>query len=260
MKWSICIPSFNNYTEVYFTVQSLRLHHDMRDKEIVIVDNYGDDCLYDFCKKKGNGTIKYIRDNSIQGVSFAKNKAIENARGEFVLCMDSHIILKQGCFDVDPTGNDFIQGPNISNGFEKIGKEWLPIWRSNMWGIWNYVKPEEMPKEPYDIWATGAGFFATRRDSWLGFNRDFRGFGGETGYIQEKYRKAGRRVVAYPNMQWVHFYVTQGRKIPYPIKTLEKIQNYIIGFTELGLDLEPIKNHFGQLRFDAARLKCSIGS
>ena len=40
MKWSICLPCYKNYTEVWFTVQSLRMHHDMKDKEIVLVDNY----------------------------------------------------------------------------------------------------------------------------------------------------------------------------------------------------------------------------
>ena len=33
MKWSICLPSYNNFTEVYFTVQSLRMYHDLKDTE-----------------------------------------------------------------------------------------------------------------------------------------------------------------------------------------------------------------------------------
>jgi glycosyltransferase involved in cell wall biosynthesis len=259
MHWSICLPAYNNFTEVYFTVQSLRMHHDMRDKEIIVVDNYGkDNRLFDFCKAKGRGVVRYEKATEKTGVSYAKNRAIEIASGEFVLCMDSHILLKQGCFDIDPTGDDFIQGPCVSNGFEKIGREWLPVWRSGMWGTWNYVPFFELPKEPYPIWAIGAGFFATRRASWLGFNPKFSGFGGETGYIQEKYRKAGRRVLSYPNMQWLHFFCTQQRRVPYPLNVIDKVKNYLIGFTELGLDTEPIKRHFGTLRFEAAKLKCNI--
>jgi len=245
MHWSICLPSYNNFTEVYFTIQALRLYHDMKDKEIVVVDNFGDDVLAAFCKDKCAGVVRYERTTKIQGVSYAKNISIEIARGEFVLCMDSHILLKPGCFDRDPTGDDLIQGPSIANSFDKLGREWLAVWRSNMWGTWNYVKPEEIGTEPYEIWATGAGFFATRRSSWLGFNKAFRGFGGETGYIQEKYRKAGRKVWCYPNMQWLHYFCTQGRKIPFPVKTSERIRNYLIGFEELGLDIKPIMDHFG---------------
>lgn len=229
----------------------------MTDKEIVIVDNFGDDVLAEFCNEKGGLTIRYERATEIQGVSFAKNRAIEIARGEFVLCMDSHILLKPGAFDRDPTGDDFIQGPCISNGFEKIGREWFPMWRSNMWGAWNYVKPDSIDAEPYEIWATGAGFFATRRLSWLGFNPAFRGFGGESGYIQEKYRKAGRKVICYPNMQWLHFFCNTGRPVPFPTALNERIRNYIIGFMELNLDLTPIKNHFGRAAFERAALEAT---
>jgi len=257
MKWSICLPCYNNFTEVYFTVQALRLYHDMQDKEIVVVDNFGDDTLFAFCRDRGAGVVRYERATEIQGVSYAKNRAIAIARGEFVLCMDSHILLKPGCFDRDPTGDDLIQGPSIANSFDKLGREWLAVWRSNMWGTWNYVKPEDIDAEPYEIWATGAGFFATRRTSWLGFNPAFRGFGGESGYIQEKYRKAGRRVVCYPNMQWLHYFCNQGRKIPFPTPLNQRIRNYIIGFMELNLDLTPIKNHFGKPAFEKAALEAT---
>lgn len=246
IRWSICLPSFNNFTEVYFTIQSLRLHHDMMDKEIIVADNFGDKYLEKFIKEKGGDTVRYINAVKIRGVSAAKNAAIAAARGEFILCMDSHILLQQGCFDKEPPGDDFIQGPLMLNNCSQYWIEWLPVWRANMWGIWGEkLTKEQLPKEPKEIWAMGAGFFATRRASWLGFNPAFRGFGGETGYIQEKYRKAGRRVLCYPNMIWLHFFGNTGRKIPFVVKTSDRIRNYMIGFKELGLDTAPIVNHFG---------------
>jgi hypothetical protein len=132
-----------------------------------------------------------------------------------------------------------------------------------MWGIWgDYIPESALPAEPVEIWGMGAGFFACRRGSWLGFNPAFRGFGGETGYIQEKYRKAGRRVMCYPNMKWVHFFASfshcssgplQGRSLPYDVKIVDRVRNYIIGFEEIGLDTLPIKNHFGAEMFNQAR-------
>jgi hypothetical protein len=46
--------------------------------------------------------------------------------------------------------------------------------------------------------AQGMGVFACRKNNWLGFNPKFRGFGGEEGYIHEKYRKNGKQVICLP--------------------------------------------------------------
>jgi glycosyltransferase involved in cell wall biosynthesis len=287
-NWTIGLPCYNNFTEVYFTVQSLRVHHDMRDKEIVVIDNYGDKILEDFCKSAGGfnnwpdfsaeypgetqerfnqlvrpgrqgvsragGRIRYRLCKEIRGVSYAKNKIFEHARGTFVLCIDSHILIAPGAFDVLPIDDNFIQGPCFNSVCDKAAYEWLPIWRAQMWGIWGAYMPEnELPRRPIDIWGMGAGFFACRRDSWLGFNSEFRGFGGETGYIQEKYRRSGRRVLCYPWMKWLHFFGGYGRQVPYPLRLHDRVRNYILGFEEIGLDTDPIKKHFGERLFNSAK-------
>ena len=285
MKWSICLPSYNNFTEVYFTVQSLRMHHDLTDCEIVVVDNYGDKVLENFCKAKGGlynwddfkaeypnetkenfdrlvkkksqgisiktGMIRYEKYTDITGVSAAKNQAIKIARGEYVLCMDSHILLKAGALDIVPQDDDLVQGPHLDNNLLGYKTEWFPVWRRNMWGIWG-DRVDVLPERPFEIWAMGAGFFCCRRDSWLGFNPSFRGFGGETGYIQEKYRQAGQKVWCDPSKVWMHMFCTSGRPIPFPIDILDRIRNYIIGFNELGLPVEDIKKHFGNVLFEKA--------
>ena len=243
-KWSIGMPSYNNYVEVYFTVQALRMYHDLTDCEIIVVDNYGDDFLEKYIRKDGGGVVKYHRCNSIQGVSHAKNKIFEFAKGEFVLVMDSHILVKPGALDIEIKNDDLYQGPLFKSNCEEYYLEWLKAWRANMWGIW--ADPVEVvPDEPKEIWAMGAGFFACRRSSWLGFNKNFKGFGGETGYLQEKYRKAGRKVWMHPKLIWQHLFCTDGRKFSYPIHIKDRIRNYIIGFEELGLDLKEMKEHFG---------------
>ncbi len=246
MRWTIGMPSYKNFVEVYFTVQSLRMHHDLTDCEIVVIDNYGDDGLQKFIQKTGNGVVRYYRETAVTGVSHAKNKIFEHARGEYVLVIDSHILIKPGALDHTPPGDDMIQGPLMKSKCDEYWCEWLPTWRSKMWGIWGKtVNKDEIPKQPFEIWAMGAGFFAVRRDSWLGFNKNFRGFGGETGYIQEKYRAAGRKVWCYPNMVWMHLFYNLGRKVPYPLKMKDRVRNYLYGFKELGLDTKPIYDEFG---------------
>lgn len=244
MKWTIGMPSYKNYVEVFFTVQALRMYHDLSDAEILIIDNFGDNTLANWVKNNGKNKVRYVRDTKVQGVSYAKNRIFEEAKGEFVLCIDSHILVKPGALDVELEGDNFYQGPLMYSSCVKYSIAWEPVWRKHMWGIWS-PSVTELPKEPVEIWAMGAGFFACRRSSWLGFNPGFRGFGGESGYIQEKYRKAGRKVYCHPKMVWLHLFHCEGSKIPYPLVLKDRIRNYLIGFRELGLDTAPIYKEFG---------------
>jgi len=235
------------------------MYHNLDDYEIVVIDNYGDETLRKFCQQNPEN-VRYYKFTDIQGVSYAKNKIFDVARGEYVLVIDSHILIKPGAFDFTPPCDDMIQGPLLCANQTYYLCEWLPQWRAKMWGIWApKVAIVDLPKEPWEIWATGAGFFATRRESWLGFNKNFKGFGGETGYIQEKYRKAGRKVWCYPNMVWSHLFYNQGRKIPYSLKTEDRVRNYLYGFEELGLDTEPIYKEFGlgYTKLVKASMKCT---
>ena len=112
-----------------------------------------------------------------------------------------------------------------------------------MWGVWDDAKDHTgLPETPFSIWGHGLGLFGCRKDSWLGFNDQFRGFGGEEGYIHCKYRKAGRDVLCLPWMKWMHKF---NDGVPYPLDIKDRIRNYMIGFDELGLDQTPIYEHFG---------------
>jgi hypothetical protein len=118
------------------------------------------------------------------------------------------------------------------------------VWRSQMWGIWATDNRGKNPDgEPFEIPAQGLGLFACRKDSWLGFNPHFRGFGGEEGYIHEKYRLAGKKTLCLPFLRWLHRF---GRPngIAYPLTAENKVRNYFIGHLEVGLDTRPIFDHF----------------
>lgn len=245
MKLTIGMPSFDNLSEVFFTVHSLKLYHDLTDTEIVVVDNFGDDALAAFCKKAG---VVYERYTEIEGVSVAKNKVFEVAKGEHVLCMDSHILLTPGALKNLPQTDDFYQGPLLHSDHKNYVYEWTKVWRGHMWGIWgkNHSAP---PPEPVEIWAMGAGFFYCRRDTWVGFNPKFRGFGGETGYLQEKVRQSGRKVICWPSLVWMHLF---GRKVPFKLDNVDRTRNYILGFQELKLDVNEIKEHFGDDLYNKA--------
>lgn len=241
IKLTIGMPSYNNFTEVFFTVQSLRMHHDLTDCEILIVDNFGDPELEKFVRNQGGTQVRYERCLGPLGPSGVKNKVFELAYGEMVMCIDSHVLLVPGALKNIPITDDLIHGPLMYCDTKNYSCGWEPTWRDNMWGIWGN-STRTLPTEPFSIWGCGMGLFLTKRNTWLGYNKQFKGFGGEEGYIHEKYRQAGRKVLCHPDLIWMHMF---DRKIPYPVILQDRIHNYIIGFKELNLSLQPIIDHFG---------------
>jgi hypothetical protein len=88
------------------------------------------------------------------------------------------------------------------------------------------------------------GAFSCRKSAWPVSPR-FRGFGGEEGYIHEKFRQAGRRTLCLPWFVWTHRFV-RARGVPYANTLEDRLHNYIVGHAGLGLDLAPIVSHFAE--------------
>jgi hypothetical protein len=94
-----------------------------------------------------------------------------------------------------------------------------------------------------EIPAMGLGLFAAWKEHWLGFHDDQKAFGGEEGYIHEKYRQHGRKCWCVKDLRWGHrFYRPDG--IPYMISQESKMRNYYLHWQELGLDTGEIRKHF----------------
>lgn len=260
MRLTIGIPSYNNYTETWFTVQSLRLHHDLTDCEVVILDNFGDDRLADFVRKsqrKGDtltankGDLRYVKDVEGHGTGYVRNRIFEQAKGEVVMCADSHVLFARGAIDsIQPT-DDLMCGPMLNTSQRTYYTQYLPEWRAHTWGIWG-PSVKELPEEPFDIWGMGLGAFYTNRKTWLGFHEKARGFGGIEGVLFEKYRRAGRRVICNPKFVWHHFFRPNLSKPPYKLSLYDRIRNYVMGFEELGMDTTPIKEHYGEKHYNKA--------
>lgn len=97
--------------------------------------------------------------------------------------------------------------------------------------------------EEFEIPAQGMGLFIARKESWLGFNEDFRGFGGEEYYIHTKYWNSGRKCLCVPKFGWIHRF-DRPNGIKYPLTVSDKVRNYVLGHIEVGLPLHQIKQHF----------------
>src|SRR4029077_7535510 len=88
-----------------------------------------------------------------------------------------------------------------------------------------------------------------RKDGWLPFHEEARGFGGEEMVSGVRYRKAGRQGVCVPRARWWHYfdrpYDGQGSgAAPYRLVVHDKIRNYFLEMSRLGLDLTPLREHF----------------
>jgi len=251
LRLTIGLPSYANFTEVFFTVQALRIYHDLTSCEILIVDNFGDLELEKFWKAQGRGIVRYEKYTDCTGPAGAKNAVFELARGEMVLCLDSHVLLIPGALKNIPVTDDLIHGPLLYNDMRNYVCDFKPVWRGHMLGIWgDYCTFDKLPKEPFEIWGSGMGCFLAKKSTWLGFPSRYRGFGSEEGIIHEKYRKAGRKVLCLPSLVWVHQF---DKPIPYPLHLIDRVRNYLIGYAEIGLDPQPIVDHFGEKLVEEAR-------
>jgi glycosyltransferase involved in cell wall biosynthesis len=250
IELTIGMAVYQDFDGVYFTVQDLRMHHDMENVEILVVDNFGCDATAAFIAGTGlNGDVRYLRSTEKTGTAAPRQKVFEEARGKAVLCLDSHVLLAPGSvarlkqfYRYHPNTLDLYQGPIVFDDFKQRGTHFEPVWSDAMYGRWGFDARVDRD-EPFEIPMQGLGIFTCRKEAWLGFNPKFRGFGGEEFYIHEKFRQAGHKCWCLPWLRWLHRF-GRPRGVPYPNLLEDRLANYLIGWSELGLPLDSIYEHF----------------
>jgi glycosyltransferase involved in cell wall biosynthesis len=264
MKLTIGMPSYNNFQQTWFTVQSLRMYQDLTDCEILVVDNYGCDTLRDWIAGNTDSSVRYVRYTEKQGTAPAKNQVFEQAGGDFVLCIDSHVLLWSDAIrqlkqwiDNNQDSADLIQGPLVFDQLNIFTDHLKDKWQTEFWGVWGDSKTE-LPDKPYEIPMMGMGLFGCFKDKWLGFNPSFEGFGGEEGYIHKKYHKHDCKVLSLPCLKWVHKFHDQTAPTSYSNILEQRIKNYTVGFLELEMDLQPIIEHFANFKITVSGQTISV--
>ena len=254
-KLTVGMATYDDYDGLYFTIQSIRMYHPevLDDIEFVIIDN-NPDGAHSKSIKHLTGSIKqptqYIPFNEYKS-AFVKGQIFEYAKTPYVLGVDSHVLLEPNSikklidfYDSGEDGGNFLQGPLVYDNLNNISTHFDLNWRGHMWGTWGTdPRGQDKNNPPFEIPAQGMGLYSCRKDCWLGFNPLFRGFGGEEGYIHEKYRKAGKKTLCLPFLRWGHRF-SRPNGVPFPLTLENKIKNYFIGFEELKLDTSPIYEHF----------------
>lgn len=253
----LCIgmATFDDFDGVWFTIQAIRLFHpEVTDKlTFLIVDNHPEGATAASLKALENWIpfLRYVPFRGYCGTS-VRDLIFREANADIVCCVDSHVLLQSGAlaalvrwFDDHPDSSDLIQGPLLGDGLDgPTASHFEPVWGAGMYGRWaldeRVIEPEG---EPFEIGMQGLGLFACRREAWPGLNPRFRGFGGEEGYLHEKVRRAGGRVLCHPAVGWAHRF-TRPVGTPYPCSWEDRLRNYIIGWSEIGWDTASVEAHF----------------
>lgn len=266
-RLTIGFATFQDYYGAWPTIQSLRLYHAdvMSQCELVVVDQTTPSHRHaKDLKTLVEGWVRgdmarpprYISMQTPKGTAPPRQRVFEEATAPYVLCIDGHVLLAPGSiralldyYEEHPETPDLIHGPMLYDDLTGFASHMEPVWRSEMFGIWGHDPYFADPTaEPRPIAMHGLGLFSARKEVWMdlgGFHKDFRGFGGEEGYIHEKFRQAGGQVLCHPAVRWVHRF---GRPdgVPYPLTRQDKVRNYILGWNEIGWSLDSLRQHFCQ--------------
>lgn len=259
---TVGMATYDDYDGVYFTVMSLLLYHaEVMDRvSIVVVDNHPSGPHAWALKRLEQAIpqLRYVPYDRRVGTA-ARDRVFREAVSDWVLCMDSHVQLHPGALAAlldyiadHPDGGDLIQGPLVSEDRRTVSTHWEPEWRQGMYGVWG-TDPRgiDASAPAFEIGMQGLGVFACRTKAWPGLNPAFAGHGGEEGYLQEKFRRAGHGVVCLPALRWTHRFDAP-RPVPATQTWYRRLRNYLIGFDELGLPADEAIDHFTGILGEAA--------
>ena len=257
VKLTVGMTTYDDYDGAYFTLQALRLYHrDLpEDVEFLVIDNHPEGPCGEALKSLEHHVpnYRYVPENSRRGTA-VRDHVIAEASGKFVLCLDCHVFVVPGALlrligylDAHNDTSDLLQGPLLYDDLATVSTHFNPEWRAGMFGQWALDERGKDPEaEPFEIPMQGLGLFACRKSAWPGFNPDFRGFGGEEGYIHEKFRRRGDKTICLPFLRWMHRF-NRPMGLHYANTWDDRIRNYAIGWRELGLPTDQMENHFVEL-------------
>jgi glycosyltransferase involved in cell wall biosynthesis len=135
---TIGTATYNDFNGVYFTLQALRLYQDLRDTELLVVDNYGCPETKQLVEGWVHGA-RYLLATEVRGTAAPRDLVFREARGEAVLCCDSHVLFAPGAikrlkeyYREHPDCPDLLQGPLVYDDLENISTHFEPVWRAEM--------------------------------------------------------------------------------------------------------------------------------
>lgn len=242
------MATYDDFDGVYFSVQALRLYHEIcksKEVEIIVIDNNPEGSHGKSIQSFKNWVpnLRYVPFTNKKSTA-VRNEIFKNAAGKYTISMDCHVLFLPNAIDSlleyyseNTNCKNLVQGPMIYDNLNGYATHFKPTWGGDMYGQWDTNKEECEKGEPFDIPMMGLGTFSCETKNWLGFNEAFRGFGGEEGYIHEKFRINGGRSLCLPSFKWIHRF-ERPNGVKYPLALEDRVWNYFVGWLELHKDPE----------------------
>lgn len=277
-KLTIGIPTYNDFEGLHATVTSLVLQAEaagLLDRiEILVIDQSPDpqempegqpqpQAVRSGEMSKGlieewidgaGGKLqaRYIRWNHNLGTTVAKSMCFQASRTEWTMCLDSHVVLSPGSLENtyrwicdNRFSYDLYHGVLIYDGLKGISTHLEPVWRGQMWGTWaTDDRGIESSLVPFEVPAAAGWSFMCRTDAWLGYHPLMKGFGGEETFLQKLWQQNDRKTFCLPCFRGVHRFGRTAEMAP--VRLEDKIRNYALGLTMLGIDLREMRDHFAE--------------
>lgn len=210
--------------------------------ELLVVDNHPESIAGEVTRKDVAKfpAARYIPMREPVGTAPPRNRVFAEARGDWVLCLDSHVLLDDGVLGrllawiQGRNDRDLFHGPVLDEGTHEVSAtHQVETWGDGMFGVWELAELLLDPEaDPQPIAMSGCGLFLCRKDAWLGFHPEFREFGGEEGYIHQKFRAAGQHVMCLPWLRFIHHF-RESPTTPYPQNWRSRARNYLLSYQEL---------------------------
>jgi len=248
---TVGMATFDDPQGVWWTLSSLRMHHDLTGVELLVVDDHpiaGRGEIKNVC---ANAQARYVHAPKNRGPAHAKNSVWEHATGTHVLLVDCHVLLAPNAIArlvaaarSGEVGHDMWVGPLRSEANARIATELAPELRGDFYGTW-FVNNQHTGDTPREVLAHGSALMFMQKDKWPAFSQHFKGFAGEEIYIHDKVRKQGGRVMYQPWLGWCHRFPRFGA-VPYNLTLNDKFHNYLIAGYEMGWNVPQLREYFGR--------------
>ena len=252
MKLTIGMANWDDPEGAWWTLSSIRMNHvygQDQSIELLVVDDMPEPQakLQHVCAL---ANARYVHSGRGQGPARAKDAVWEHAKGDYVLLVDSHVLLATNTIqylmhgiDMNAVGKDLWCGPLINESGGMVATELLPELRGHFFGVWHV---NTSPDPVREIIAHGSAYSFMKRSEYPGFSKHFRGFAGEEVYLHDKVRRNGGKVLFHRALGWCHRFDRFGRQITYALTLNDKMRNYLIAGYECDWNVPQLREYFGK--------------
>lgn len=228
MVISVIIVSYNTKDLTLKCIDSVFSSQGSLDLEVIVVDNGSSDGsleeLRDLLKSK-SGKLKLIENGQNLGFSKANNQGIKEARGKYILLLNSDTIVKDDSLNklvgfAEKTPDAGVIGPRLLNSdgsvqpscfyLPTIGKAVKEFWFGQK-GIFEKYSPKgDSPQEVEAV--VGAAFLITpkAKEKVGALNEKYFFYFEDLDYCR-KVRSIGLKVYYFPGAEVVHYHGISGK-------------------------------------------------